>query len=241
MTNAASPDPYESVYLGQLVYAVGYTAREVGIKPNENCCQLFASSPADQTFGDLVLGWQGRFFMLEAKRNESSVCTEWRKPHRRRWLRELAREPALLAIAQHMHFVAYGRRERNAADGQRERNAADIVMMQYHLIVDAPVQTERRFTLGAFLRERVRKFGCSGDEFKRYVGALHATCGAASSPAEPRRTEPLSTGSLVMNYDPSTKELAFVVIDLLRDLARTIEPPHRGLEMWSPSRSGPSR
>jgi hypothetical protein len=73
------PEPYENVYIGAFVFALGYAAREKNMRPTDTYAQLLQQTPGDRPLGDLLTSWEGRSFVFEFKRREAGLQSERKK------------------------------------------------------------------------------------------------------------------------------------------------------------------
>ena len=60
---------YENQYIGVFIYSLGILAGRKTL-PIEDSVNLLQQTPAGKTFGDLLMQWQGKNFIIEFKRNE---------------------------------------------------------------------------------------------------------------------------------------------------------------------------
>jgi hypothetical protein len=73
-----SKPPYENVYIGSFIYALGYLSGKKNSRSGDASAHLIQQTPDDKKWGDLVNRWQGRYFLLEFKR-EAEGCLQERK------------------------------------------------------------------------------------------------------------------------------------------------------------------
>jgi hypothetical protein len=237
MSESELPNPFESVYAGYFIFKLGFisgqridpTEDRPGVDCSGQSISLFAQNPGDQLIGDLVYGTRGHKTIIEFKRNEASVRSEFAKEPKAQLLRSLqsAEQNGLREFTDRGHFVVYG---------QANRDMANMAAMPYSRIVDGPRQPYSRWKLDEFLPKIMKPgFGFNDDEFKSYVGflrSLHGAsklAGAAAVAGGGAALGHWALSALVMNYDNATKQLTVFMVDLIngleRPLERSIEPP----------------
>jgi hypothetical protein len=219
-------DPYESIYAGQFVFMLGYLCAAHKLTPDGNSVLLLAQNRGDEVIGDLVASWHGLSFIVEFKRSENTVRTEFDKPAKELLLQHLHDKTSAQAVidSRRGHFLAFG-----AVVGR----SADMHVLPYADIEDSPKQRGSSMPISNLLDRILRgQVGLEPPAFHRYVSAVKALHSAAA-PARPT-SGPWS--SLLVNYDATTKRFTFVVVDLLllrelkleRDLSGPELPPrHR--------------
>jgi hypothetical protein len=98
---------YENQYIGVFIYSLGIIAGRRAL-PISDSINLLQQTPADKTFGDLLMQWQGKNFIIEFKRNEMGLATELKKPKRERLINEINKGNKALGLASiKSHFVGY--------------------------------------------------------------------------------------------------------------------------------------
>lgn len=200
-------EPYESVYAGQFMFMLGYLSAARGLAPAGNSVALLAQNPGDKIVGDVVASWGGVTSIIEFKRREDTVRSEFRKPAKKALLDELngGKLARSLEVSRRGHFLAFGR--------LLSEGSADVYVLPYADIKDSSKQDGDPWSMQNFLdRILAGKVGLDRTDFGRYVSflkAFHAN-GAAKSSA------PQTISSLIVNVDPASRRLTFMVVDLLR-------------------------
>lgn len=107
-------EPYESAYMSAFIYAIGYldgaeSAAKCG-DGSRGMATLLVQSSQEVAFGDVVAGWNGRYFLFEFKRSEVELATEWDKSRRKQLLSGWRRgdDQQWRAAAKKGHYVAFG-------------------------------------------------------------------------------------------------------------------------------------
>lgn len=170
-------EPYENLYLGAFVFALGVAAGKSGQSINDSCAQLLQQTPGDKPIGDLLAVWEGRSFIFEFKRRESGVKTERHKSYCTKQCPEDCNEhrnfifdylecstnEKLLEKSLKCHFVAFG--------GESEKPS--LSFMPYAKILDNKKQGNRdsleEFTSKMLLNSSL---GLIKGEFEEYYNFL---------------------------------------------------------------------
>jgi hypothetical protein len=206
-------EPYESIYAGQFVFMLGYLCAAHKLTPDGNSVSLLAQNRGDEVIGDLVASWHGLTSIVEFKRRENTVRTEFRKPAKKLlWehLHDKKFEP-MLADSRRCHFLAFGA----VAEG-----SADMRVLPYADIADSATQSLPSMAISELLDRILRgQVGLERAAFHQYVSRVKARHDAAA-PGRPA-SGPLS--ALLINYDSAKKRFTFLVEDLLLLRERKLE------------------
>jgi hypothetical protein len=247
----AGEQPYESVYAGNFIFTLGYFAgrEDLKLEAHEDrnlegdkerkleghCASLFNQNAADKLIGDVVCKWGGRDFIIEFKRNEEKVMTEFEKPHKEYVLQILNQQnpeaEAIRAFSRKGHFVGFG-----VPGGDRW---SDMAFIPYLDIVDEAVQPGERILTNEFLDYMRRPdSGLTPEQFEAYTKGLVACWKrvSAAAAAGGSARAPVTISALVMNYDAASKRFRYLQVDLMKLKKLTLQMPDpdlvlkRGLE-----------
>jgi hypothetical protein len=127
-------EPYESIYAGQFVFMLGYLCAAHQLTPDGNSVSLLAQNHGDEVIGDLVGSWHGLSFIVEFKRRENTVRTEFGKPAKKLLWEHLHDKKYVEALldSRRGHFMAFG-----AIVGR----SAGMRVLPYADIEDSPRQS----------------------------------------------------------------------------------------------------
>ena len=73
--------PYENIYIGNFIYSLGYLSAKFNESSEDAGVHLIQQTPNDKKWADLLTRWQGKFFILEFKREEIGCKQELRKKY----------------------------------------------------------------------------------------------------------------------------------------------------------------
>lgn len=198
-------EPYESIYTGHFIFMLGYCGGLRRLKPDGNCVSLLAQNPGDQVIGDVVASWSGLTSIIEFKRREDTVRTEFQKPAKKRLLDGLKQEAnaRVLGISRCGHFLAFG----SVVAGR----TADVRVLPYADIADSAEQHAPSLSMHQFLDQILDgQRGWSPTDFNGYVKLLKKMHEGAAG-----RSAPGTMSSLILNVDRVTRRFTFGVVDLL--------------------------
>lgn len=102
--------PYENVYIGNFIFALGYHAAQTSKGLSNKAVQLVQQTPDEQLLNDLFINWGGRNFIFEFKRNVGKVSTELEKPAKIK-LNNALNEPSnthFSNLSTKSHFLGFG-------------------------------------------------------------------------------------------------------------------------------------
>ncbi|MEQ2355456.1 hypothetical protein [Pseudoalteromonas piscicida] len=102
--------PYENIYLGNFIFALGFQAAHTKKGLSDKCIQLVQQTPDDTKLSDLFVNWSGKSFILEFKRDQSKVGTELEKEAKKK-LNLLLNHPSntyIREISNKSHFLGFG-------------------------------------------------------------------------------------------------------------------------------------
>ena len=190
--------PYESAYASAFVYALGmlegHQRGTDNLSAQLGIATLLYQNPFDQTLGDAITGWDGKFCLIEFKRSESEFQKEREKQQRKRLLatlqqigdyeRKISDVPntrvrlelrveattkgldlALLPRAMRCHFLGYGDKHETDA----------IWFLPYPCLNETEIPRDRRILMGDFIRNLQNpagSVGLDGSEFREYIDAV---------------------------------------------------------------------
>ncbi len=155
------PEPYENVYIGNFLYTLGYLSCRKKIDLSGVTIDLLQQTPADKTYGDLLSGINGKFLLVEFKRNESLVKSEFGKNQQRDLLEALNDNEHIHNLSLKSHFLGFG------VQGEE----SNIIFLAYASIVnktkqDRAVSIEFNSFCNQFLDSIV---GASLPDFMEYI------------------------------------------------------------------------
>lgn len=240
-------EPYESIYVGNFIFTLGYLTKEKGVTLCSQGAALMAQNVGDEVVADLISGWSGKNFVIEFKRNEKSVQSEFKKEHKKAFIQRLRSEGSdsvSKALASRGHFIGYGVCQSNIEN-------IGLYFSQYHKVQEEDTQTDDRVSLSDFIFKVVMddKWGLSDQELNRYIDILTETFKSSGSGGSGRSSEMKvkkvqEMSSLIVNYNESKSEINFVSCDLSRAKELTLESKIELKPELKPTisrgRSGPS-
>ncbi|WP_299574638.1 hypothetical protein [uncultured Shewanella sp.] len=199
--------PYENVYLGNFIFALGYQAAQTNKGVSNKAVQLVQQTPDEEILNDLFINWGGKNFIFEFKRNVKKVSTELDKPAKVKLNKALNSPSNILFsnLSEKAHFLGFGFDE-------------GIGFIPY-MNIEKPI--EKCFFLNSFcelLLDANNGLGLTYDEFSQYLNFIRES---TSSTTE-------GCGGFVFNVseDGSLNMVPFDSVDVL---AQTLdvkpEPP----------------
>ena len=102
--------PYENVYLGNFIFALGYQAAKTNQGISNKAVQLVQQTPDEKILNDLFINWGGKNFIFEFKRNIKKVSTELDKPAKVK-LNKALNSPSnalISSLSKKAHFLGFG-------------------------------------------------------------------------------------------------------------------------------------
>jgi hypothetical protein len=233
------PMPYESVFVGNLIFYFGIVAGQRDREIHGHCVSLFAQNRGDHEYGDLISSWQGRSFLIEFKRDAQSIPAELEKPHRATLLDDLRLNHGARSFSARGHFVAYG----VAGNG-----TADSNFMPYHLIGGGATEGSEIRGIKTFVESKLMAEGqgWTPRDLQRYLVALKqyanrpANTGGAGRSRVGGSDVAQDIYSLAVNYDPVSKHIKLAPVDLsrTRELQQERELPRRERDRSRDGRGG---
>jgi len=102
--------PYENVYLGNFIFALGYFAASDRDDLSNKAIQLVQQTPDEKELSDLFINWGGRSFIFEFKRNESKIKSELSKEPKKKLNLAIRNDEniAYKLLSYQGHWLAYG-------------------------------------------------------------------------------------------------------------------------------------
>src|SRR3569832_2522838 len=183
--------PYESVYTGQFIFMLGHLSAARGLDPGGNSVALLAQNPGDQMIGDVVTSWGGVTSIIEFKRGEDAVQSEFRKPAKKELLDRFkdATRARSLALSRKGHFLAFGR---------GRGRLANIHVLRYADIKASPHQDAATWSMRVFLDQILaHEVGLDPTELRDYVPDLQESHKKATGDG----STPKAISSLIVNLD----------------------------------------
>jgi hypothetical protein len=102
--------PYENVYLGNFIFALGFQAAKTRTGLCDKAVQLVQQTPDEAKLNDLFLSWSGKSYIFEFKRNKDKIVTELNKAEKK-LLNEALNKPEnerIRDLANKSHFLGFG-------------------------------------------------------------------------------------------------------------------------------------
>ncbi len=102
--------PYENVYLGNFIFALGFQAAKTEKGLSDKSVQLVQQTPDDKKLSDLFVNWSGKSFIFEFKRNQDLIGKELEKEDKKLIniaLNSLENKRALY-LSDKAHFLGFG-------------------------------------------------------------------------------------------------------------------------------------
>lgn len=102
--------PYENVYLGNFIFALGFQAARTKKGLSDKFVQLVQQTPDESKLNDLFVNWSGKSFIFEFKRSLDKVSTELEKEAKKS-LNECLNSPEnqrALKLSSKSHFLGFG-------------------------------------------------------------------------------------------------------------------------------------
>ncbi len=102
--------PYENVYLGNFIFALGFQAAKTRKGLGDKAVQLVQQTPDENKLNDLFVNWSGKSFIFEFKRNKAKISTELEK-EAKRLLNDALNSPENereLYLSKKSHFLGFG-------------------------------------------------------------------------------------------------------------------------------------
>lgn len=102
--------PYENVYLGNFIFALGFYAAETKRGLSDKSIQLVQQTPDEEILNDLFINWSGRSFIFEFKRNKKKISTELEKDEKKSINNalNLTENENWLNLSNKAHFLGFG-------------------------------------------------------------------------------------------------------------------------------------
>jgi hypothetical protein len=151
--------PYENVYIGNFIFALGYHAAQTSKGLSNKAVQLVQQTHDKELLNDLFINWGGRNFIFEFKRNVKKVSTELEKPAKIK-LNNALNDPS------NIHFSILS----NKGHFLRFSFDQGIGFVSYK---DIKKPIEKCFYLDTFCKNLLRdnsEFGITHNELCQYLG-----------------------------------------------------------------------
>lgn len=99
--------PYENIQIGNFLIYLGYQIKALD-KPISFSFNLLQQTPLDSKAGDLLGGFDNKYFILEFKRDFESIKQESKKSKYQNLVSKLNNNNSLCDISRKCHFLVYG-------------------------------------------------------------------------------------------------------------------------------------
>lgn len=181
---------YENVYIGSFIYQLGIA---VGKKGNENnsSVNLFQQTPADKTLSDLLTSVDGRFIILEFKREKNK--NDSKEKSKAKKLSDEISDTKLVDISNKCHFIGIGKENSEEAciefhkylcffdDNEYINVKTSPSLCLIDNFIDKYINNKLIFEnskynsieLQEFLNERNTSIGVASEDFMKYLRFLH--------------------------------------------------------------------
>jgi len=102
--------PYENVYIGNFIFALGFQAAKTNNGLSDKSVQLVQQTPDEQKLNDLFVNWSGKSFIFEFKRNIEKISTELEKDAKKLLNKSLNNpiNERALTLSNKSHFLGFG-------------------------------------------------------------------------------------------------------------------------------------
>lgn len=102
--------PYENVYLGNFIFALGFYSAGTDHGLSDKSIQLVQQTPDEKILNDLFINWSGRNFIFEFKRNKGKIYTELEKDEKKNINNalNLTGNEKWLNLSNKSHFLGFG-------------------------------------------------------------------------------------------------------------------------------------
>jgi len=199
--------PYENVYIGNFIFALGYHAAQTKNGLSNKAVQLVQQTPDEELLNDLFFNWAGRNFIFEFKRNVKKVKTEFEKTEKLK-LNTALNTPSNIQfsnLSKKSHFLGFGFEE-------------GIGFIPYK---DIKEPIEQCFYLDTFCKELLSndsELGITHDELRLYLSFIRESTDSSSE----------GCGGFIFNIstDGSLNMVPFESVDVLsQELDIKPKPP----------------
>lgn len=213
---------YENVQIGNFLIAMGYSLRDKSI-PLSGTINLFQQTPDDTEMGDVFGGFNGRYFILEFKRDGNHLSTELDKEARVKLVQKIGLgNDELFKVSFASHLMLY--------PSWTDSNQLNYFIQPYLKALKAPATNGRENPFKAI--HTSRKFidelydldsnlGCDISKIEEYINLLKSCNevleGSASNGG--RR----ATSGLMIYADPEQGEIRSYKFESLHDLHLEIQ------------------
>lgn len=123
---------YENQQIGNFNTLIGY---QLGLKGYRSpfSINVYQQTPKDKEIGDLFGNLNGRYFIIEFKREQKDYKKELGKLHRVQFLNKLAKNKMLLKLSVQCHFLCHGETVRASfVESQKTYNYLDFTLTPYY-------------------------------------------------------------------------------------------------------------
>lgn len=193
--------PYENVYLGNFIFALGFLAAKTSEGLSNKAVQLVQQTPDEAKLNDLFVNWGGKNFIFEFKRNANKISAELDKEAK------LLLNTALNSadyeyeslLSKKSHFLGFG----------LENGLAFIPYKSIHL------DTKRNTSLGNFCSAMLSTeydLGINHEELTHYLEFIGSITGSETE----------GCGGFILNIS-SDGTLSMVPFETVSILSQTID------------------
>jgi hypothetical protein len=102
--------PYENVYIGNFIFALGFQAAKTRNGLSDKAVQLVQQTPDEHLLNDLFINWSGKNFIFEFKRNLEKISAELEKEAKKLLNTALNNQEhqAASRLSEKGHFLGFG-------------------------------------------------------------------------------------------------------------------------------------
>ncbi|MBJ7540080.1 hypothetical protein [Marinomonas transparens] len=199
--------PYENVYIGNFIFALGFQAAQTNKGLSDKSVQLVQQTPDEQKLNDLFVNWSGKSFIFEFKRDKEKIGTELEKEAKKNLNESLnsSVNEKVLILSNKSHFLGFG----------LENTLGFVPYSTIHNEID------RYYMLDKFCSAIIGgqfDLGLNYDELKEYLSFIESATGSTTD----------GCGGFILNVadDGSVNMIPFENVDVLsQSLNIEPEPP----------------
>lgn len=214
---------YENVYIGNFIYACG---KFIGFKQGNGAVNLYQQTPNDKYVGDLMMSNECKHIIIEFKKDELDIVTEWQKPHRKKLIENLSYECnekdnySLDNIASQAHFLGFPNEKFQLTFTSYYHyfsNRSKNEFIEFNMFIESFYENEiKNFDMLFDVNFSKHRIGVNTKDFAEYLGFLNDKSNDGVSGG---------IGGLMLTTSKKSKEMIIVPFNNIKQLVILLDMP----------------